>query len=446
MAEILDLVKRLYPFPYSVTGKGNDDSLPVWLAELPFEVSEYPSGAEYNGWTIPPAWEVKRAEIRKHGKLVYDGTGSPLGVVTLSRSFSGRVGLGELKEKVFYSEDDAEAVVYHWGALYRPIREDYWGFCMPRRLAEGLTGGDYDVHLETEERAGTMKVLDHHLPGRDKRTVLLHAHNCHPFQANDDISGCAVGIAVMKRLAGIEGRRLSYRLLIAPELYGTMFWLDGLGDRARDIACTIKLASVGNDRDLRLQESFTGDSDVDRAARHVLGRRLGDFDGGPFRSIHGNDETVFEAPGFEIPSICLTRWPFEQYHTDQDTPEALSEERLSDAADAAFETCMALEYDITPESRVKGLVRLSDPRYDLYKPAPAPGIDKGGHSEEMARWNWLMNCLPRLMDGRTGLIEIADRFQLPVAQVHDYVMQWVDRGLARVVESPATGAPDRGAD
>ena len=54
MAEILDLIKRLYPFPCSVTGKGNDSSLPLWLAELPFEVSEYPSGAEYNGWTIPP--------------------------------------------------------------------------------------------------------------------------------------------------------------------------------------------------------------------------------------------------------------------------------------------------------------------------------------------------------------------------------------------------------
>ena len=444
MTDILKLIKRLFPYPYSVTGKGNDEALPVWLAELPFAVSEYPSGAEYNGWTIPPAWEVKRAEIRKDGKLVYDGTASPLGVVTLSKSFSGRVGLDELKENTFYSEKDAEAIIYHWGALYHPITEDYWGFCMPRHLAEGLTEGEYDVQLETEEYPGTMKVLYHLLPGRDKRTVLIHAHNCHPFQANDDISGGVVGIAVMKKLAALKERRLSYRLVIAPELYGTMFWLDGLGERARDIAFSIKLASLGNDRDLRLQESFTGDADVDRAARHVLRESLGEFDKGPFRSIHGNDETVFEAPGFEIPTICLTRWPFDEYHTDQDTPEALSQDRLNDAAEAAFETCMALEYDITPESQVKGLVRLSDPRYDLYKPAPAPGIDKGGHSEEMIRWNWLMNCLPRLMDGKTGLLEIADRFQLPVAEVHGYVMAWVDRGLARVVEPP--DAPERGSD
>ena len=62
----------------------------------------------------------------------------------------------------------------------------------------------------------------------------------------------------------------------------------------------------------------------------------------------------------------------------------------------------------------------------------APGLDREEHTEEMARWNWLMNCLPRHLDGRTGLLEIADRYGLPVAEVHAYVMKWVERGLAEV--------------
>jgi len=94
---IIDTVKRLYPFPYSVVGRGNDDSLPLWLAELPFDVHSYPSGAEYNGWTIPPAWEIRRADIHKDGKLVYDGMQSPLGVIAQSRPFTGMVGREELK-------------------------------------------------------------------------------------------------------------------------------------------------------------------------------------------------------------------------------------------------------------------------------------------------------------------------------------------------------------
>ena len=432
MDDILDLVKRLYPYSYSVAAKGSDDALPVWMAELPFEVHEYPSGAELNGWSVPPAWSVETAEIRKNGELVYDAAKSPLGVAALSQSFHDRLGLKELREHLYYSDTDADAIVYHWGALYRDQKEGEWGVCMPRRLIESLTEGAYEVNLVTRTTPAKMKVLDYLLPGENPRTVLLNGHNCHPFQANDDISGCAVGIAVMKRLAALPKRRYSYRLVVAPELIGTMFWLDGLGQAARNITYTIMLKSVGNDRDLQLQESFSGESLIDKAAHHVFGHRYGTYHSAPFRKIHGNDETVFEAPGYEIPSICVTRWPFDQYHTDKDTPELLSQSRLRDTAEAVFDVCMAFERDVCLQATFTGLIRLSDPRYDLYMPAVAPGLDREEHTEEMARWNWLMNCLPRHLDGRTGLLEIADRYGLPVAEVHAYVMKWVERGLAEV--------------
>ena len=448
MDDILDLVKRLYPYPYSVAAKGNDDALPVWMAELPFEVHEFPSGAELNGWSVPPAWSVETAEIWKNGELVYDAAKSPLGVVTLSQSFRGRLGLQELREHLYYSDTDAEAIVYHWGALYQDQKEGTWGICMPRRLVEGLAEGEYEVNLVTRTAPANMKVLDYLLPGNSPRTILFNGHNCHPFQANDDISGCAVGITVMKRLAALPERRYSYRLLIAPELIGTMFWLDGLGEAAGNIACTIMLKSVGNDRDLQLQESFSGESDIDRAAHHVFGHRYSTYHSAPFRKIHGNDETVFEAPGYEIPSICVTRWPFDQYHTDKDTPETLSQSRLRDTAEAVLEVCMAFERDVRLRATFTGLVRLSDPRYDLYMPAMAPGLDREEHTEEMARWNWLMNCLPRHLDGNTGLLEIAGRYGLPVAEVHAYAMKWVDRGLAEVTaddraETSSAKAPAR---
>lgn len=434
MGETLDLVKRLYPFAYSVTGRGNDESLAQWQAELPFTIHEYPSGAELNGWRVPHAWSVEKAEIRSDGKLVYAAAASPLGVATLSQSFRGTLTRAELKHHLFYSETDPDAVVYHWGALYRNQGDGEWGICMPRRLVEALEDARYEVELVTRSEPSTMKVLDYLLPGDSPRTVLLNGHNCHPFQANDDISGCAVGISVIKRLASIPRRRYSYRLVVAPELIGTMFWLDGLGRRARDIESTIMLKSVGNERDLQLQESFTGKAIIDRAAHHVFRHRYGNYHSAPFRKIHGNDETVFEAPGYEIPSICVTRWPFDHYHTDKDTPDVLSEGRLQDTVDAVFDICLAMESNIALRGTFTGLVRLSDPRYDLYKPAVAPGLDRAEHTEEMTRWNWLMNCLPRHLDGRTGLLEVAERYDLPVREVYDYAMRWVERGLAEVAE------------
>ncbi len=80
--------------------------------KLEFEVHEYESGREVNGWVIAPPWFVEKANIRRNGELVYDGTRSPLGVIAQSEGFHGRISLAELKKHLFFSDDDPDAVVY----------------------------------------------------------------------------------------------------------------------------------------------------------------------------------------------------------------------------------------------------------------------------------------------------------------------------------------------
>ena len=69
---IIELVKKLFPFGYSVTGSENDRAAKLLQQILPFEFFEYPSGKELNGWVIPEGLEVQKAEIRKNGNLIYD--------------------------------------------------------------------------------------------------------------------------------------------------------------------------------------------------------------------------------------------------------------------------------------------------------------------------------------------------------------------------------------
>ena len=429
---IKDLVAKLYPFAYSVTGDGNDSAIPAFQSELPFKVHEFQSGRELNGWMVAPAWRVRKALIKRDGQVVYDGTASPLGVITLSKSFVGRVDLNTLKQHLYFSDECPDAIVYHWTALYRP-QERSWGFCVPRTFWETLREGCYEVELETEEVPGTMKVLDYFLPGESSETILLNAHNCHPYQANDDISGCAVGIRAMQALAMQPRRRYSYRLVVAPELIGTAFWLDSLGDAAKELRYAIMLKSVGNRAPLKLQDSYTGTSAIDSAAHHVFSARYGDYVSGAFRTIYGNDETVFEAPGYEIPSISVTRYPFWGYHTSQDTPDALEEDALDDCLQTVMTILETMEKNVTLKFAAKGLVALSHPRFDLYRAAPAPGIDRQEYAAINARWNLLMNCLPRELDGTRSLMEIAEKYELPFGELHDYVMRWVDKGLATCV-------------
>lgn len=427
---ITELVRRLYPFAYSITSHDGDKALPRFLDELPFKIHEWPAGTEFNGWQVTPAWSVVKAKISRNGRLIWDGMSSPLGVVWLSPSFSGRMELDELKKHLFWSEEHTEATVYHWGALYRPAERN-WGFCIPKQRVEQLETGTYEIELVTESDSNaTMKVLDYVLPGELADTVVISAHNCHPYQANDDLSGCAVGMRLMQRLAQMPHRRLTYRLVLGPELVGTTLWLDALGDEARRIKCALLLKAIGNDGPLRLQDSFTGKARIDFAAHYAFDLRFDDYESGAFRTIYGNDETVFEAPGFEIPTVSLTRMPFSEYHTDRDTPERLSERCLQETLETATDICVSLENDVAYTAQFKGLVSLSNPRYGLYKHALAPGLSKTEYTDRMKRWNLLMNCLPRYLDGKTTVLDMAARQRLPVAEVREYLDQWAERGLA----------------
>ncbi len=434
MGKLIERVERLFPFAYSVAGAGNDAAVEVMQGELPsFNLREYPSGAENNGWRVSPAMTVEKAEIRKRGELIYDGTDSPLGVMALSDSFTGRIGLDELREHLFYSDENPDAVVYHSQQLYRTASKT-WGFCLPKRLYDAMTPGDYDVDLRTRLEPVEMKVLDAVLPGKTDATVLFNAHNCHPFQANDDLSGVAVGIELMQRLAEWPNRRFTYRLLVAPELIGPQFWIDDIGKEAETIQAAVMLKSVGNDADLKLQDSFTSQDRLDIVAHHVFKHRYGEYESGPFRTVYGNDETVFEAPGYAIPTASVTRYPFPTYHTDRDTPDTLSEDRLQDTVDTVLGICTALESDRAYRAKFKGLLCLSHEKYQLYQQVWDPSLRDGAGRDSDRRWNRLMTYLPRLMDGKTRLIDIAEQFDLPIAEVAAYVEKWVEKGLAEPVD------------
>ena len=100
-----------------------------------------------------------------------------------------------------------------------------------------------------------MRVLEYTLKGKNKDTIIINAHNCHPFQANDDISGCAVGIRLFQELRKIKKEKFTYTLLIAPELYGPIFWLKKLKKKKiENLKYSILLKSVGNNI-IKLQHS-----------------------------------------------------------------------------------------------------------------------------------------------------------------------------------------------
>ncbi len=435
---MIELLKKIYPLRLAPVSPDTDKAIKILQKELPFAVHEYPSGMEFNGWMVPEVWVVEKALIQKDGKLIYDGTKHPLGVMSYGKSFKGRVAIEELKKHLTYRKDFPKAVGYHCDYYYKPWRAD-WGFSIPYEIYEKLGSGNYDIDLKVNVSKGKMKVCDYFLQGETDDTFFLNAHNCHAGQANDDIAGVVVGIEIMKRLAK-QKNHYSYRLIIAPEHLGTVFYLAGLSkNEIKKFKCGFFLEMLGNKNRLALQETFTGKGLLDEAAHHFLKFRRPDYFSAPFRKVVGNDETVWEAPGYEIPTVSLSRWPYPEYHTSNDNESIISESMLEDSVGAVLGILQIMETNCTLKRKFDGLIALSNPKYDLYMSQRDPSI-RPTISEEQVKWNYLMDCLPRYFDGTMTILEIARKHDLPYDELYEYIGRFQKKGLVsfvkRIAKSP----------
>ena len=64
-------------------------------------------------------------------------------------------------------------------------------------------------------------------------------------------------------------------------------------------------------------------------------------------------------PGVNIPTISLSRHPFAEYHTSNDTPDRLHEDMLVEMADIVEEIIRIYATNYVPRRRFKGPVFLS---------------------------------------------------------------------------------------
>src|SRR5580704_15249465 len=172
MKTMMQILQDLTPLNRAVCSLGYDQTVGYLCEVLPFRVISVPSSREHNGWVIPPSWDVEEARITKDGGTVYDGTAHPLGVIALSKSFSGKVSLEELRSHLHYDHRDDDSIPFHYRQQFRSWSRD-WGFCVPKRVFDQLVQGDYDVVIRTTETAGSLKILEYKHEGSLDLTIVL---------------------------------------------------------------------------------------------------------------------------------------------------------------------------------------------------------------------------------------------------------------------------------
>ena len=427
----LDLFQDILKLNIGVSQRDNDTMFSILNSIYPLQIHSYPSGLEHNGWIVPPYWKVDSATISRNKQIIFDAARHPLNVIGLSTSFQGTITKSELDKHVFFRDDLPEAIAFHSMNNYRPWARD-WGFCIPASTYKAFDESEYTIDLRTQYIPGEMLVGECFHSGESQETIVLNAHTCHPCQFNDGFSGVAVLLAFFRWLAG-RRTKYSYLGLLAPEHLGSVFFLSALSkERIGTLKMALFLEMLGIDQPFALQESFFGSSIADRVLLHLLNASGAPFRTGRFREIVGNDETVWEAPGVEVPCVSLSRCYradyYPQYHTNQDDLGITSEPRLREALDLLIQATTILESDAIPTRRFDGLVALSNPKYGLYIERPDPTVKKN-LSEADLLLGGIQDRLPRFFSGRHSVLEISEQLGVPHAPLLRYLQQFESKDL-----------------
>ena len=424
---MMRILHDLVPLNRVICSTDYDKTIAYLQNILPFEIIAFPASEEYNGWVIPPKWDVKEAKIIKNGKVIYDGKWHALAVIALSRSFRGRVSIEELKRHLHYDHRCEDSLTFHFRQQFRSWNRD-WGFCVPKVFYDGLTEGEYEVIIETKEDDGVLKILDYTHKGAITETIAICANLDHPGVANDGLAGVVVGIELMRRLAG-KRTKFSYRLVLAQGIMGTEYYLGKMNKESREkiIEC-LCLWMLGSRTKMALQKSREACSNIEDAMARVMNERHIPYWHEEFERIIINDEYIWEAYG--IPACSISRMPYPEYHSSRDNMSIMSEAALAEAVDILEGAVKFLESSELVYKKFEGNVCLSNPRYDLYVD---PGQTSFGEkpTDESKKMRRLMDLIPSLRKPVT-MRSLADKVDLEEGTVAAYLSKWANKGLLEI--------------
>ena len=314
--EMYDWAVDLFPINRSITGEGVRETLQYIKNIIPeMEVGEVPSGTKCFDWTIPQEWNCDDGYILDpDGNKICDFKKNNLHVVGYSTPIDKELDLEELKEHLYWIEDQPTAIPYIT-SYYSPR----WGFCLSFNEFKKLKKGSYKVKINSKLTDGSLTYGEVKLRGESDKEIFLSTYVCHPSMANNELSGPVVTTALVKFIKSLKSRKYSYRVVFIPETIGSITYISrNIDDMKKNIIAGFNITCIGDDRCYSYVATRYGDTLSDKVAKHVL--KNIDYVEYSFLD-RGSDEKQYCSPGVDLPiaTICRTKYhEYPEYHTSLD--------------------------------------------------------------------------------------------------------------------------------
>jgi len=407
--DIHTLAQRLWKINRSITGEGVRETLSILKDIIPsLKIHSVPTGTPVFDWTVPNEWKVTDAYIvTPDGEKICKFADNNLHLLGYSIPFKGRMSLSELKNHLYTLPEQPDAIPY-----ITSYYKERWGFCLTHEQYESLVEGEYEVYIESELFQGELNYGELLIKGQSEKEIFLSTYICHPSMANNELSGPTVVTFLAKWLSEQSNLRYSYRIIFIPETIGSITYLNFNYKQMKErVAAGFNVTCVGDDRAYSYVPSRDGNTISDQIALHVLKWTDAEFVKYSWFD-RGSDERQYCAPGIDLPiaSIIRTKYgKYPEYHTSLDDLETVVTPSGLDGGYWAIRRAIdALEHNKNYIVSVLGEPQMG--KRGLY---PTLSTKKSG--EEVR----LMMDFISLCDGKTSLLNIADKLNVPIWDLYD---------------------------
>ena len=398
----------LFPINRSLTGDGVRQTLQYIKNIIPeMEINEVPSGTRCFDWTVPQEWNCDDGYILDpDGNKICDFKMNNLHVVGYSTPIDKEVDLEELKEHLYWIEDQPTAIPYIT-SYYSPR----WGFCLSFNEFKKLKKGTYKVKINSELIDGSLTYGEVKLRGESDKEIFLSTYVCHPSMANNELSGPVVTTALVKFIKSLKDRKYSYRIVFIPETIGSITYISrNIDDMKKNIIAGFNITCIGDDRCYSYVPTRYGNTLSDKVSKHVL--KNIDYVEYSFLD-RGSDERQYCSPGVDLPiaTICRTLYGmYPEYHTSLDDLTLISPTGLYGGYEKLMKAIELLEKNNYYKVNV-----LCEPQ--LGKRGLYPVIS----TKTSANSVLVMSNFIGYADGKNDLIDIANIIGVQAEDLYDIV-------------------------
>ncbi len=347
--------KLIQPIYRSLTGKGNYKTLKI-LQKInkDLKILSFKSGEKVFDWKVPLEWNIKDAWIKDNNKKkIIDFKKTPLSVVGYSTKINKYLTLNDLKKKIHTLKKQPKETPY----VTSYYKKD-WGFSMSENDKKKLKKGKYHALINSNFKKGNLHLGEIYIPGKSKREILLTSYICHPYMANNEISGPVVLIHLANWIKKISKRKYSYRILFSSETIGALCFIKKrFNILKQNVLGGCVLSCVGDDRCFSLIKSKKENSLTNLIFLENL-RKLKKKKKIYSWLQRGSDERQFNAPGIELHISGFSRskyGEFKEYHSSADRiGKVVSETGLRGSYNFMKKIVMDFEKMQVPFTKIKG--------------------------------------------------------------------------------------------